>query len=298
MEYVTIHSVPPIKASYLIAAFKGWPDAGEGASSALRYLFRKLPAKKFAEIDSEEFYDFTQVRPQTSINREGLRTVKWPANELFYWAAKEPSQNLLFFLGVEPNLKWKTFSRVLLDVAEHWGVKTLIHMGSLLDAVPHTRAIRISGSSNGADLRKKLESYSISSSNYQGPTGITSAVMEACTAREISHASIWGHTPHYVQAAPNYRVSYTLISVLSRLLGFPIALDELRSAAETFDQEVEKAVTKDSQISDYIQRLERRYDEAAILTQGDMPQAEEVVKDLEEFLKGQQRRNEERGPSS
>ena len=224
MEYLTTHEEPTVRPSYLITAFKGWPDAGEGASSAIRYLLRKLPARKFAEMDSEEFYDFTQVRPQTSITREGVRVVKWPANELFYWAgpesSNEPSESLMFFLGVEPNLKWRTFSRAILDAAESRGVKTVVHVGSLLDAVPHTRAIRITGSSNRGDLKKTLERHNINSSNYQGPTGITSAMMEACTARGINFGTIWGHTPHYLQAAPNHRVGYTLVSNLSRLLGF------------------------------------------------------------------------------
>ena len=301
MEYLTTHEEPTVRPSYLITAFKGWPDAGEGASSAIRYLLRKLPARKFAEMDSEEFYDFTQVRPQTSITREGVRVVKWPANELFYWAgpesSNEPSESLMFFLGVEPNLKWRTFSRAILDAAESRGVKTVVHVGSLLDAVPHTRAIRITGSSNRGDLKKTLERHNINSSNYQGPTGITSAMMEACTARGINFGTIWGHTPHYLQAAPNHRVGYTLVSNLSRLLGFQVALDELRSAATTFDQEVEKAISKDTQISDYVQKLEQSYDESTVLAQGDMPRSEDVIKDLEEFLKEQQKRDGE-GDSS
>ena len=290
---MTIHETPPLKTGHLITAFKGWPDAGEGASSAIRYLLRKLPAKRFAELDPEEFYDFTQVRPETSITREGLRVVKWPTNELYYWAAEEPSQSLMFFLGIEPNLKWRTFSHAILDAAESCSVKTVIHIGALLDAVPHSRDVRITGAANKVDLKKTLEGNSIGSSNYQGPTGITSAVMEACTARGFNYANMWGHTPHYLHAAPNYRVSYALISNLCRLLGFQVALDELRSAAETFDLEVEKAVSEDAQISAYVQKLEQRYDETVVLTPENMPQPGDVVKELEEFLKEQQRGNGE-----
>ena len=291
MEYLAIQEEPPIKARYLITAFKGWPDAGEGASGALRYLLRKLQAHKFAELDPEEFYDFTQVRPHTSLTRDGLRVVRWPANELYYWEAPEPSQNLMFFLGVEPNLKWRSFARAILDPAQGWGVDTVIHVGSLLDAVPHSRAVRVTGSSNRTDFKEAMERQEIASSNYQGPTGITSAVMEVCTARGIKFATMWGHTPHYLQASPNYKVSYALVSNLSRILESQIPLDELKAAAGTFDEAVETAVSKDSQIGAYVRKLEERYDEAAALIQADMPQAEDLVKDLEEFLKDQQRRN-------
>ena len=116
-------------------------------------------------------------------------------------------------------------------------------------------------------------------------------MMEACTARGIKFATIWGHTPHYLQASPNYRVSYALVSNLSRILDSQIPLDELNAAAGTFDEAVETAVSKDSQIGAYVKKLEERYDEAAALIQAVMPQAEDLVKDLEEYLKDQQRRS-------
>ena len=289
MEYLSIHKKPPVGIPHMVTAFKGWPDAGEGASAAIRYLLRRLQASKAAELDAEEFYDFTQTRPQTSINREGLRTVKWPANELFYWNARKPPQGLILFLGVEPNLKWKAFSRAILDAAVGWGVKTVIHIGSLLDAVPHTRDVRVSGSSNMSELNDLLQKRDVNPSNYQGPTGITSAIMEACRERGVGYATMWAHTPHYLQAAPNYKVSYALVSRLSELLGFQVALDELRSAASTFEQEVEKAVDKDGQIGAYVRKLEQTYDEAAMLTLGDMPEPEDLVRELEQFLKERRR---------
>lgn len=291
IKHIRITEKPSGTATCLITAFKGWPDAGEGASGAMRYLLRKLQAKKFAEVDPEEFFDFTQIRPQVSINSEGQRILKWPANELFFAPGKDEEPGLMFFLGTEPNLKWKTFAAAILQAAQSWGVDSVVHVGALLDAVPHTRDVRITGSSNGAKLKQELESHNIGSSNYQGPTGIASAMMEACTERGLGYTTMWGHTPHYLQAAPNYRIGYTLVSNLKRILGFHVELAELSSAADTFDREVEKAVSRDSQIGAYVHKLEERYDEMDILTSGDMPRSEELVKELEEFLKDQQRRD-------
>ena len=137
--------------------------------------------------------------------------------------------------GVEPNLKWRTFSETIANLALDLGVKTVVHLGALLDAVPHTREVRLTGSSTLPLFQKALDSANISSSNYQGPTGISTAVMETCTRKGMGYASLWGHTSHYLQAAPNYRVSYTLAETISRLLDLPVNLAELRSAAEKFD---------------------------------------------------------------
>ncbi len=290
MDYLRTFEKPTGTATHLVTAFKGWPDAGEGASSAIRYLLRKLQAKKVAEIDPEEFFDFTQIRPMVSINSEGKRIIKWPANELFYAPGKGEAPGLMFFLGMEPHLKWKTFCAAILEGIQGWGVRAVVHVGALLDAVPHTRDVKITGSSSESRVRRKLESQNILPSNYQGPTGIASVMMGACIEKNLSYATIWGHTPHYLQAAPNYRVGYTLVRNLKRFLKFRLNLDELNSAANTFDNEVGKAVTRDNQIGAYVRKLEERYDEAVILTRAEPLGSDDLVKDLEEFLKEQQRR--------
>ncbi len=287
MRYIHRHDQPDRQFEHLIMAFAGWPDAGESATAAIQYLMRRLNAAQFAEIDPEEFYDFTQERPRSSRTRDGRRRVRWPANEFSWWAAGE--QGLLFFVGVEPNLKWRTFSETIAGLARELGVKTVLHAGALLDAVPHTREIRLTGSSTLPALQQALDSASIGTSNYQGPTGISTAVMETCTKQGISYSSLWGHTPHYLHAAPNYRVSYTLARTLSRLLNLPADLSELRTAAENFDREVGQAVRQDDQLADYVRKLEDRYDESSA-DQG-IPDPAEVVRELEQFLRSEQRRN-------
>ena len=170
-------------------------------------MLRQLEATKFAEIDPEEFYDFTQERPRSYRTRDGRRRVRWPANEFYYWQAPKPvsedtARGALFFTGVEPNLKWRTFSETIANLALDLGVKTVVHLGALLDAVPHTRQVKLTGSSTLPLLQEALQSSNIGTSNYQGPTGISTAVMETCTRKGMSYASLWGHTSHYLQAAP------------------------------------------------------------------------------------------------
>jgi proteasome assembly chaperone (PAC2) family protein len=288
MTYLTVLHQPEAKLDCLIIAFQGWADAGEAASAAVKFLQRKLKARKFAEIDPEEFYDFTQTRPYTTRARDGRRRVIWPANEFSYWVGTGPAKGAMTFLGVEPNLRWRTFSRTIAQLAQEHGVKTVVHIGALLDAVPHTRDVKISGTATNPDLLRALEKDDIRGSNYHGPTGISSAVMEACVSVGMHYASLWGHTPHYLQAAPNYRVGYTLALTLSTLLDLPLELGELRSAAATFDEEVEKAIAQDEQLSAYAKKLESSYDESA--PPSGIPDPAELVRDLEQFLKSEQRR--------
>ena len=288
MSYLTIFKRPKAKMEHLLIAFGGWADAGDSATAAIKFLQRNLEAKKFAEIDPEEFYDFSHARPYTSRTKDGRRKIHWPTNRFSYWAGSKRNKGAMTFLGVEPSLRWRTYSKTIVELAQEHGVKTVLHIGALLDAVPHTREVKLTGASSDAGLQETLDASGIRSSNYQGPTGISSAVMEACDNQGLDYLSLWGHTPHYLQAAPNHRVGYTLVRKLLALLDLSLDLSELEAAADTFDEQVVTAVAKDDQLSAYVEKLEGQYDEAA--TASEIPDPAELVHDLEQFLRSEQRR--------
>ena len=285
MDFLSVDHQPERKLTTLLIAFSGWADAAEGATSAVKFLKRKLKAQKFAEFDPEEFYDFTQTRPTSTRTRDGKRHIHWPANEFFHLTNPDTGDGLMVFTGVEPNLRWRTYSQGVARLAHEQGVETVIHIGALLDAVPHTRPVKLSGTATRPDLSEFLEGREIRSSNYQGPTGISSSVMDACVKQGLGYSSIWGHTPHYLQAAPNYRVAYSLLQPLTRLLRLPLDLEELRGAAAKFDEEVARAVQADEQIGSYVSKLEGQYDERAAANSNLDP--EELLRDVERFLRGE-----------
>ena len=289
IDGLIVHETPEAKLPTLIAAFAGWPDAAEAATRAIRYMVRKLPAKKFAEIDPEEFYVFTDVRPETRVNRRGERTIRWPTNDFYYYVPDDPAAALILYVGTEPNLRWRAFSNIITSVAEQHGVELVVSLGALLDAVPHTREPKVTGRASSPLLTQRAEWLGIRNSGYQGPTGIHTAFMDACRKKGLAQASIWGHSPHYVNTSPNPKVSYALLVKLRSLVDFDVDLEELRLAGETFDAEVSKAIAKKSDINSYVRQLEERYD-ADNEPAGDIPSPGDMVEELEEFLKSQRRR--------
>jgi proteasome assembly chaperone (PAC2) family protein len=288
MSYLTILEKPEVELDYLIIAFGGWADAGESATTAIKFMQRQLGARKFAELDPEDFYDFSQTRPYTSRTRDGRRRVHWPANEFSYWVGPGSDKGCMTLLGVEPNLRWRTYSRTIIDLAQEYGVKKVVHIGALLDAVPHTRDVKLTGTATDPDLLQALEDAGIHASTYQGPTGISSSVMEACTNQEMDYLTLWGHTSHYLQAAPNYRIGYTLAKNLTSLLSLTLDLEELKTAATTFDAQVAEAVARDDQLKSYVEKLEGQYDESTPASE--MPDPADMVLDVEQFLRSEQRR--------
>src|SRR4051812_50012323 len=54
---------PELTDPVMIAAFEGWNDAGEAATSAVGHLARGWKAEPFAALDPEDYYDFQGNRP-------------------------------------------------------------------------------------------------------------------------------------------------------------------------------------------------------------------------------------------
>ncbi|MBI4199801.1 MAG: PAC2 family protein [Chloroflexi bacterium] len=294
MVYLQYQQQVRLRAPTMLIAFGGWPDAGEGASGALRYLAQKLSAHPFASIDPEEFYDFTLVRPTVRFNALGAREITWPATQFYAWDSGDQEQDLLLMIGVEPNLKWRTYSQVVVDLASAHGVARAIVLGALLDAVPHTRDLRVSGSfTNDPDLQQKLGDLHVRGSRYQGPTGITSALSLAMAEHGIKYGTLWAHSPHYIQATHYPKASLALLHMLDEVLGLRFDLDDLRAAQEGFDRQFQEALAKEDELQAYVRRLERRYD-LAQEERGPLPSPQDMVKELEDFLK--RRRTD--GPAS
>ena len=297
MDGLIEHQTLDMKLPTMITAFAGWPDAAEAATRAVRYLVRKLPAKKFAEIDPEEFYDFTVTRPHTRVNRYGKRIIRWPRNDFYCFTDDDESKNLLLFIGTEPNLRWRAYSNIITEIATRSQVELVISLGALLDAVPHTREPRVTGRASSSELTGKAKWLGIQNSGYQGPTGIPTAFTEACNMRELEHASIWGHSPHYVQTSPNPQVSHALLTKLNNLVDFNVDLEELYLAGQAFEEDVSKAINSQSDVGAYVAKLERRYDASRQPEDGEIPDPGDMVRELENFLRTQ-RKPEDPGASA
>ncbi|MBI2171256.1 MAG: PAC2 family protein [Chloroflexi bacterium] len=288
MERVQFLGSPNLQSPIMLLAFAGWPDAAEGATSALSYLARKLPAQRFASLDPEEFYVFTERRPVSSVNPKGEREVTWPANDFYAYETRDHILDLLICVGVEPNLKWRAYANAIVEVAQRFGVTKAIMLGALLDSVPHTRPIRISGGAMDEEMAKRLGAMGVRGSGYQGPTGIGTAVSQAFLAGGIRFGSIWGHSPHYIQVAHFPKVSLALLESLQEALGTTFDLEEMRASEASFGRQFQQALDKDDEVLAYVQRLERRYD-AAQEQEAAIPSPQEMVQELEQFLRGRRK---------
>jgi len=286
MNNIIKHVEPQIRPSTLIVAFAGWPDASQSATDAINFLIQGLPALKFAEIDPEEFFVFSEERPEVRIGQNNERVLLWPENDFYCHSFQQKDRNIILLNGTEPNIKWKKFISLVFQIVTEQKVDKIISVGSLLDAVPHTRPLRISGSSTSTQEAKKIEWSGVRKSKYQGPTSIHSLFVDACKSEDIIHTSLWVHCSHYVNSNTNPRAAYTLLKNLKEICEIQVDLSELKISAERFDVQMDKAIEDDPEISSYVSQLEENYDSSSV-SLDEIPNHESVVEELEDFLRSQ-----------
>lgn len=259
MNALTIEEMPTLTDPVLIVAFAGWNDAGNAATHAAQFLVQRLQARRFATLDPEEFYNFSEQRPHVRL-RDGLyREVTWPANEFFYSRAATAQRNLVIGVGIEPHLRWKTYTATILDLIKQSGVNLVITLGALLADVAYSRPVRVAGFSNDPVLAAQLQ---FTPSRYEGPTGIVGVLNDACRQAGLASVSFWANVPHYISAAPNPKAALALIGRLESFLQFTLDTTELRLSAVEFDKRVAQAVAENPNMASYVRQLEEREREA------------------------------------
>jgi proteasome assembly chaperone (PAC2) family protein len=267
----------------MICAFKGWNDAGDAASSALTFLATELGAERFATIDPEEFYDFQTTRPQIRLTEGLTREITWPSVELYEARIPRAPRDLILVAGSEPSMRWKTFSRTITDVAEVLGTQLVVTLGSLLADVPHTRATHITGLASDPALVERL---GLTSSSYEGPTGITGVLHTACQDAGIPSASLWAAVPHYIAAAPNPKAALALVRRLEGLVGVTVDASSLEEASVDYERQVSRAVQSDPDVQAFVERLEEASeDEDDDPDTSELPSGDALARDFQRFLR-------------
>ena len=255
IDHVRWLSKPSLKNPTFIAAFTGWNDAADAASSAVNNLVEGWGATPLATIDPEPFTDYSKDRPHVRLKDGTKRRIVWPTVGL--WHVNGAGGDIILALGPEPSLKWKLFSRQIISVAEQFNASMFLTLGSLLADVPHSRPVHIIGTATDADL---IERFNLQRSRYEGPTGIVGVLHDTCDDSSIPSASLWAAVPAYASQVPSPKASLALMRRACEIVGTPAPLATVMNLIERYEEQVDSIVRDDEDLVAYVERLETMTD--------------------------------------
>jgi proteasome assembly chaperone (PAC2) family protein len=268
MDHVEFDRDPPTNLTTMVMAYGGWIDAGQAATGALRHLVRDLSAARVARIDPEQFFVFTQERPEVKMRDDGNRDIYWPRSEFFACHPWEGQDGLLLFCGPEPHQRWRSYTKAFLDIAG----------------------------------RSVLESWGIyRRPTYEGPTGISTILLDAAERRGISNLGFMGQAPHYLQNGENPAAIQALLVSVARLLHLTLDMSKFAEAIQEFRTQCDKEVARNRATREHVQQLEQQYD-ATASEEGQAPaigelDSDKLMQELQDFLRGQREGGPESGGS-
>ena len=275
---IELEDVPELVDPVVIAAFEGWNDAADGASSVIDHLMTVWGARVVGAIDPEDFYDFQVNRPVVGTDERGHRRLTWPTTRIAVASPPELDRDIILVRGIEPNMRWRQFCGELLAACDELGATMVVTLAALLADTPHTRPIPVTGTATEPDLVDRLK---LEQSTYEGPTGIVGVFQDACAQLDIPAVSYWAAVPHYVAQPPCPKATLALVGQLEDLFQASIPLGELPEDARAWERGVDELAEEDEDVADYVRALEETRDTT------DLPEAsgEAIAREFERYLK-------------
>lgn len=273
---------PALRCPRALLAWEGWNDASDAASGALAYLLGQFEIEPFVVIEPEEFYDFQVHRPLVKIEEGGTRRLTWPATRFYAVELPHQERDLIVVTGDEPNLRWKTYTRLVAQVLSEKDVEAVVTLGAFIGEVAHTVPVPLIGVATDPAL---VTAHHLTASGYEGPTGIVGVFLEACREVGVPALSLWAAVPHYLAANPNPRAMLALLDKAAAVLEVPLDTAELAKVAEEFKERVDAAMAENETFRAYVRRLEAEA-RPQVRPGLDPRGGDRLISEIEEFLRG------------
>ena len=280
---LNIEGLPNLTDPILILAWEGWNDAGESASTAAQYLIQQFGEMPFATINPEEFYDFTEVRPMARY-RDGERFIDWPETEFIHLQPSGGRRDIVVGIGIEPQYRWKRYMAAVSELVETIGAKLILSLGAVATGAPHTLPVHVRGSANNSALAQR---YNMHPSRFEGPSGIVGVFHDHCRRQGVGGVSLWASVPHYLPGITNPVGAQALLRVVSDMTGLHMDYEPLERGIERFHTQLEEALRENSDLRDYVARLEAAAGtpEPQAQQESELPSADALIADLEDFFR-------------
>ncbi|NUQ62969.1 MAG: PAC2 family protein [Pirellulales bacterium] len=263
-DFLQIRRLPALDRATLVLAFTGWMDGGDVSTGTVKRLVDLVRAEPIAEIEPEPFYIYNfpgsmeitaLFRPHVEIEDGLIKSIQMPSNTFY---CHEPA-NLALFIGKEPHLRWQTFGKCVLHMAEKLGVRRILFVGSFGGSVPHTREPRLYVSCSDAGLLTEMQHYGVRRSSYEGPGSFVTYLMTEAPSLGVELISLVAEIPGYLHGTNPLSIE-AVTRRLSKILRLPLDLDSLRATSTEWELHVSSVIEKNEELAEKVRELEDAYD--------------------------------------
>jgi proteasome assembly chaperone (PAC2) family protein len=261
-------NTPSLHRATLVLAFSGWMDGGDVSTGTVRRLVELTSSRSVAEIDPEPFYIYNfpgsmelaaLLRPHIQIEEGIVQELEMPSSQFY---CHEPA-NVVFFLGKEPNMRWRLYGDCIFELARLVGVHRILFVGSYAGSVPHTREPRLYVTCSDKPLLDEMQQYGAGRTGYEGPGSFTSYLMTRAPSARLEMVSLVAEIPSYLQGS-NPSCIEAVTRRLAKILKLPVDLDTLRAASTQWELAVSNQVEKDEELATLVRKLEEAYDDSLL----------------------------------
>jgi predicted ATP-grasp superfamily ATP-dependent carboligase len=275
-----VQAWPDATDPVLVMALDGWVDAGLGAAGAMAHLLQELETSVVATFDTEALVDHRSRRPVMHLV-DGVNTgLTWPSIELHHGVDGD-GNDVLLLAGAEPDLRWRSFTDDVVELAAQLGVRLAVGLGAYPAAVPHTRATKLASSGTSSDLAAGVGDVA---GTLDVPAGIQAAIEARCAEEAIPNIGLWAQVPHYAAGMAFPGACVTLLEGLERVSQVRVATDSLREADRLLRERLDELVGANDEHVIMVRQLEAQYDQAAEAA-GTVPSADELAAEVERYLR-------------
>jgi proteasome assembly chaperone (PAC2) family protein len=284
-ELVNVHDWPALERPVLVIAMEGWIDAGLAAATATIHLLGAMPNQLVATFDADELIDYRARRPTLKIVNGVDTELRWSAIRV-HAATNRTGRSVLSLTGPEPDMRWHRFTAEVVSLASRLEVELVLGLGAFPAPVPHTRPVRLVGTSTDQDLAGRVGYLPAS---IDVPSGVQGALEVAFGEAGIPAVGLWARVPHYVSAMPYPAAAAALLDGLATLAEIELDTGALHAAAASSHQQIEQLIAGSDEHAALVRQLEAQADSEQGLGAdlGNLPSGDELAAELERFLRGE-----------
>ncbi len=264
----------------LLHTLDGYIDAGAVIHSTGRYLLEQCESEVLVEFDHDQLHDYRSRRPQMVFDTN--HWVSLTDYELvLYKLLDAQGTPFLLLTGPEPDTQWNRVCAALLDLAKRLDVSSVISVGGVPMAVPHTRPTLVTAHATDPSV---ITGNPMWIDRVQLPGSFSHMLEFRAGEAGLLGRGFVAHVPHYLAQTAFPQATAAVLARIAEATGleFPTADLTERVAANLASIATETA--DDADFPAVVTALEEQYDQLRASATPRVPSAEEIGAAVEQFL--------------